>query len=241
MARRERAAAGTRRGRGGDDAGEETRSLLLVPVWIGLFLGSWWGLDRLLAGAPEALRGIPALAGGARALAGARQIIGPILGLLLGSYAIVLLGALRRRLRGEPSPCAEDEPPRRARDGIAKAARDDAAIAGIRRELDRAVRAERSGLRRAALAVNNRLMLGALRRRGYNDDIGCGGIVALLVAATVALPFAAEALGRAIGLELAGPLGALLWFALVYAAFGARWVWRWRREARAEDRPGLPR
>lgn len=231
MARRGRAT------RGGEDR-EETIALLLVPVWIGLFLGVWWAIDRLLALAPGAARAYPALARGARALAESRQVVAPILGLLLGSWAIVLLGELRRRLRGEPSPCQRDpEPAERPARGVPRSARDASAMAQVEQELDRVVRAERSGLKRAALSVNNRLMLSALRRRGYNDDIGCAGIVVLLLAATAALPFAAEALGRALEIEVAGQLVAFLWFALVFAAFAVRGVWKRSREARAADRP----
>jgi hypothetical protein len=208
-------------------------SVLLVPFWIGGFIGIWAGLDAVFRRAPAALSGLPALRGGANALASAREVVAPILGLLLASYAVVLYGAVRRRVRGEPSPCEQPEPPRRS--GVPRALRDESAIAQVERELGRARRAERSGVKRAALAVNDRLMLSALRRRGYNDDIGCGGIVAILLAATAALPFAAEAAGRLVGFELAGPLAALLWFALAYGGFALRWVWRWSRE-RADGR-----
>jgi hypothetical protein len=211
-------------------------SMLLVPVWIGLFMGMWAGLDALFARAPGAFGKIPSLRAGASALAGAREIVSPILGFLLASYAMVLLGALQRWVRGEPSPCEEPDRPPPQRSGVPKALRDESALAQIDRELQRARRAERSGVRRAALAVNDRIMLRMLRRRGYNDDIGCGGIVAILLGATVALPFAAEVLGRALGFELGGPLGAPLWFALVYGGFGLRWAWKWARASEDDGR-----
>jgi hypothetical protein len=219
----ERATAAERSAREDDD----WTSVVLVPVWIGLFMGSWWGIERLLLLAPRGLSGSGMLQVGATALADARGVIAPVLGLLLGTYAIALLGEVRRRLCGEPSPCEAPKPAReRARSGVPKALRDESAIAQVERELDREVRAERSGVRRAALAVNNRLMVGALRRRGYNDDIGCSGIVFILVAATVALPFAAEGLARLTGFVIAGQLGVLLWFALAYGGFCVRWVWK---------------
>jgi hypothetical protein len=202
-------------------------------VWIGLFLATWVALDRLFAAAPDALREVPALGRGARALADARAVTAPILGFLLGSYAIVLLGALGRWLRGEPSPCREPRPAPAPPSGVPAELRRESAISRIERELERDVRAERSGLRRAAMAVNNRLLVAGLRRQGLNDDIGCGGIVLLLVAATAALPFAAEAVARLAGLEVVGPAGALLWFALVYAAFAARAGWKALRASRS--------
>jgi hypothetical protein len=203
-------------------------SVLLVPVWIGSFIGIWAGLDALFVRVATAMIGTP-LSAGANALASAREVVSPVLALLLGSYAIALLGALQRRIRGEPSPCRAPDGERPPRSGVTRAMRDASAIAQVERELGRARRAERSGPRRAALAVNDRLMVAALRRRGY-DDIGCGGIVAILLAATAALPFVAEAAGRLAGFELAGPLAALLWFALAYGGFALRGVWKWSRE-----------
>jgi hypothetical protein len=195
-------------------------------VWIGLFLGTWFALDRLFAAAPDALQGLPALRSGARALADARVVTAPILGLLLGSYAIALLGALGRWRRGEPSPCREERPEPAPRSGVPAELRRESAISRIERELERDVRAEKGALRRTAMALNNRLLVAGLRRRGHNDDIGCGGIVFLLLGATAALPLAAEAVGHLAGLEVVGPLGVLLWFALVYGAFAARAGWK---------------
>jgi hypothetical protein len=206
-------------------------------VWIGLFLGTWVALDRLFAAAPDALQGVPALGAGARALAEARAVIAPILGLLLGSYAIALLGSLGRWLRGEPSPCREVRREPAPPSGVPAELRRESAISRIERELERDARAEKSGLRRAAMAINNRLLVAGLRRRGHNDDIGCGGIVILLLGATAALPFAAAAVAHLAGLEVVGPLGALLWFALVYGAFAARAGWKALRARGAID-PG---
>jgi hypothetical protein len=215
-----------------EERAEERNSMLLVPVWIGIFMGSWWAIARLILLVQRSLRGSGALRAGATALAGARDVVAPVLGLLLATYAIVLLGVLRRRLRGEPLPCeaAEEQEEPEARSGVPRRLRDRSSIDRVERELARGRRAERGAVRRATLALNDRLMVGALRRRGYNDDIGCSGIVLILVAATVALPFVAEGISSFTGFEIAGQLGALLWFALVYAGFCLRWVWKRSRD-----------
>jgi hypothetical protein len=241
---RRRAEARAPRGAGAAPPAEESperdgwASVLSVVIWIGLFMGIWAGLDALFRGAPGALSGVPALRGGANALASAREVVAPILALLLASYAVVLYGVVQRWIRGEPSPCQQPDPTPPPRSGVPQALREESAIAQVERELGRARRAERSGVKRAALAVNDRLMLGALRRRGYNDNVGCGGIVLILLAATVALPFAAEAAGRLVGLEIAGPLAAALWFALAYGGFAVRWLWMHLRHLRSAGAEG---
>lgn len=225
--------ASRRRAREEED--DEGGSMLLVPVWIGLFLGAWWGIDRLFLLAARALRGAGLAEQGAAALAGSREVVAPVLGLLLGTYAIALLGSLRRWARGEPPACEVVQEPARP-DPVAARLREVAAVARVEGELARARRADRGAVRRAVHSVNDRLMVGALRRRGYNDDIGCGGIVLILVAAAIALPFAAEATSRLIGVSLAGPLGALLWFALAYGGFLLRWLWKRGRDGAARTR-----
>lgn len=213
-----------RRPRGAND-GDPEGSILPVFLWLALFAGLAWGLARLLSWISRALPLALPVAGGGRTLRWAREPISLVLALVLSLYLVGLASGWRRRRLGLELPADEEEPPEPAPEGPSP--RD-----GLERQFARERRAERSGLRRGLLALDQGLAARALRRGGANDDLGCGGIVAILLLATVALPFAAEGIARAAGSEVPGQVGIFLWLALAYGGFVARALWkRLRRRA----------